>query len=168
MTTQTTAATHTRGQKLLALLGAFIIILVIAGQVLKSQREEEAAAEKAEAAKTPAQREVEAKLQAAQQKGQAEAKAKHDADMLNEANRIRVARAVAQAIRDSAREPDSIVFNSLRTDEKANIVCAEFRGRNGFGGYSRQFVIVTPQKTYQDNIAQWNKHCSGELYDIRP
>lgn len=81
--------------------------------------------------------------------------------------RFTVARLTARALREAAREPDSIKFDSLRVDEDATTVCAEFRGRNGFGGVSIDHVVVRDGKA-DSSVASWNKHCTKPMYDYLP
>lgn len=80
--------------------------------------------------------------------------------------RIMVAKAAVQDIKNALRDPDSLVFDSLRVHEDGTIVCAEYRAKNGFGGYNRELVVVTPQSTSHEAKA-WNTHCTQPLIDMR-
>ncbi len=66
--------------------------------------------------------------------------------------------AVMQQLKKSAREPESMVFERADTDDSGKLVCVEYRGRNGFGGMTKAFIVVNDGKA-SDTAANWNKHC---------
>lgn len=73
---------------------------------------------------------------------------------------------VAKKVKNAMRDPESVVWESIRADEKAETVCLSYRARNGFGGMTREAVTVTPTGSGRD-AALWNRHCAGkELYDM--
>lgn len=73
---------------------------------------------------------------------------------------------VAKKVKNALREPESVVWESIGADEKAQTICLSYRARNGFGGMTRETVIVTPTASGRD-AALWNRHCAGkELYDM--
>jgi predicted amidophosphoribosyltransferase len=60
--------------------------------------------------------------------------AKHDQEQ------ARGARVVGAGVflRDSLRNPDSVVWESIRANDDASIICFEYRAQNGFGGMEPQ------------------------------
>lgn len=77
---------------------------------------------------------------------------------------VTAARAVKAALRDSLRDPDSLVFESMRVSEDSRIVCALYRAKNGFGGMNRKFVVYVDRSGF-DTADVWKKHCSGPMND---
>jgi Na+-transporting methylmalonyl-CoA/oxaloacetate decarboxylase gamma subunit len=80
--------------------------------------------------------------------------------------RVGAAMLAAALIKKSAREPDSINFSSLRVSDDATVVCAVYKGRNGFGGVSEEpaVYIVGLQSGAPDS---WNEHCTGKMYEYK-
>lgn len=68
---------------------------------------------------------------------------------------------VAKKVKNAMRDPESVVWESIRADEKAETVCLSYRARNGFGGMTREAVTVTPTGSGQD-AALWNRHCQAK------
>jgi len=126
------------------LIGSLLVTGVVSSIINSGAQRQ--TAQQAEAAKTPEQRASEA--------------ATKNADVL----RYQTAQATSLALRKAAREPESVKFDSLRVDESASLVCAEFRGRNGFGGMSVEHVAIFKGKP-DTSLAAWNKHCTKSLYD---
>ena len=83
-----------------------------------------------------------------------------------DSKRAVAAMTAAALIKKSAREPDSINFSGLRVSEDATVVCAVYKGRNGFGGVSEEYAvyIVGLQSGASDS---WNKHCTGNMYEYK-
>jgi len=72
----------------------------------------------------------------------------------------------AKKLKNSLREPDSVEWIDMLTDERAEVVCLKYRARNGFGGMSVETLTLTKDEAGQD-AALWNRHCAGvELYDM--
>lgn len=72
--------------------------------------------------------------------------------------------AALRAVKKSLRDPDSAQWESVRVSDNATIVCIEYRAKNGFGGYSKEFAIFVDGKPYKTPEA-WNKHCTGPMHD---
>lgn len=79
--------------------------------------------------------------------------------------RYLVVAAIAKKLKTSLREPDSVEWIDVLSDEKAETVCLKYRARNGFGGMSVETMTVTPHAAGQQ-AALWNRHCTGEMYDM--
>jgi len=77
---------------------------------------------------------------------------------------VTAARAVKATIRDSLRDPSSLVFESMRVSEDSRIVCTEYTAKNGFGGMNRKFVVYVDRSGF-DTADVWKKHCSGPMND---
>jgi hypothetical protein len=70
---------------------------------------------------------------------------------------------VLKSIKKSARNPDSIAWESILADTDANTVCVEFRGQNGFGGMTKEFAVYANGALSQAPAA-WNKHCANKKF----
>lgn len=70
------------------------------------------------------------------------------------------------ALKNALREPDSVVWESVRADDNAETVCIKYRAANGFGGTNLE-IIAFANGQESRSIAFWNKHCTQPLHDIR-
>ena len=92
--------------------------------------------------------------------------------------RSRVAHSQARdALRDIARDPDSLKFRNLRhLRREAEVVCGEVKGRNAYGGYSnfQAFVayetpdgwlalMVDPIEGREDEIVELRSLAQGNV-----
>lgn len=72
----------------------------------------------------------------------------------------------AKQLKNALREPESVDWIYMGTDENAEVVCLQYRARNGFGGMSVERMTVTTQESGQD-AALWNRHCGkAMMYDM--
>lgn len=78
--------------------------------------------------------------------------------------RAGVALALAKTIRDAAKDPDSIKFHSVRVSNDTKTACADFTGRNGFGGATRSSAVLVGTQISMSAEA-WNKHCLAAMPD---
>lgn len=83
----------------------------------------------------------------------------------NETLRYSMARLVSNQLKESMRDPASFVIETLRTNNNATLICAEYRSRNGFGGMNREMIVVMKDKTSK-KISDWNKNCTQSLTDM--
>lgn len=128
------------------LVGAIMAAAIIGGL---SQGEKERAKERAAvASETPEQK----------------AKREHDAAM--SVSRLSIAMALKETLTKAARDPDSLVIESMHVSENGDVACAEYRARNGFGGMNRSYVAVVKGKVSQGNSAVWNANCTKPMYDL--
>lgn len=123
--------------------GFFLVAAVLGIASSNTQRQ---ADETAEAAKSPAQKASEAAAKAA------------------DTNRFSAARATSAGLKQAAREPESVKFESLRVSEDGSVICTEFRGRNGFGGMTKEHIVVVKGKP-DNSAAGWNRQCPKSMYD---
>lgn len=79
--------------------------------------------------------------------------------------RYQMAGAVVLDLKKRLREPSSLEIIDLYSDDKATTVCLKYRARNGFGGYSIDYLILTENQSHAD-VAAWNRHCTGEMHDV--
>ena len=68
---------------------------------------------------------------------------------------------VAASIKKSMREPESVKWESILTNDDASLVCIEYRGRNGFGGMTKEAVSYAKGK-FSQSPDVWNKNCGGK------
>ena len=123
--------------------GFFVIALVMGIGASNTQRQTAAAAQ---AAKAPAQIASEAAAKAAN------------------THRFGAAQATSTTLRRAAREPESVKFDSLRVNEDGTVVCAEFRGRNGFGGMGLEHIAAVNGKL-DSSLTTWNRLCTKAMYN---
>lgn len=72
----------------------------------------------------------------------------------------------AKKLKNAMREPESVEWMDMGTDEKAELVCLRYRARNGFGGMAVETMTVTTKEAGPE-AALWNRHCTrGGLYDM--
>ena len=65
------------------------------------------------------------------------------------------------ALRDAARNPDSLVVESV-TFTDAGAICYEYRAQNGFGGMNRENAVLAPgADRLKLSDAAWNTHCAN-------
>lgn len=101
---------------------------------------------------------------------EAEAKEKEDSrkQKIKEAENSRFTNTLAllKAIKENMREPNSFDLITARANENGSVVCVEYRGKNGFGGYSKEFAVYANKKISQ-NAEAWNKHCVTNLIEMK-
>jgi hypothetical protein len=80
--------------------------------------------------------------------------------------RLMKAAIVMKLLKDSLREPDSMVIDKALASQDGNVICIRYRGRNGFGGMSVEQLIIsgTQQGSTEDD---WRRHCGPATYDVR-
>jgi hypothetical protein len=63
------------------------------------------------------------------------------------------------SLKQSLRDPDSLVFEKILASDDGNVVCVTYRARNGFGGMNRDHAVFNggPGTT---SAAPWRKHCA--------
>jgi hypothetical protein len=88
------------------------------------------------------------------------------ADQAKKELRFANALQIAKAIQTNMRDPESLVWESILTNEDASVACFSYRARNGFGGMNREFATFANGSLSQ-SASMWNKHCKGKsLYDM--
>ncbi len=81
-------------------------------------------------------------------------------------DRVTASRAFAKAIRQAARDPESVSFDTVRANDDGTTLCAEYRARNGFGGMNRSVAVLSGRALHFDKATVWNKHCTTPLHDM--
>ncbi len=71
----------------------------------------------------------------------------------------------SKSIRAAMRDPESLKYETLRVNDDASVVCAEYRARNGFGGLNREHIMITDKGSSQEP-RDWNKHCTKTMHDM--
>jgi len=72
----------------------------------------------------------------------------------------------AKKLKDSMREPDSVEWLYIGTNDTAEVVCLRYRARNGFGGMTVETMTVTTNEAGTEAVL-WNRHCTGTgLHDM--
>ncbi len=66
------------------------------------------------------------------------------------------------AIRQAMRNPSSIVYEEVRANPDASVICFQYRAQNGFGGMGRETMAIVNGKPSQ-STAVWNKNCTKPL-----
>lgn len=130
-----------------------VAMFVIAGINSNRVERENAAAAVAsaaiEAAKTPEQKEAEAKI-------------KREAE--NRMNKVSVA---VIAVHNVMRDPESLRWSLVLANADASVICLEYRARNGFGGMNVENLVFVKDMPYK-SVTKWNKHCTSDsLFDMK-
>lgn len=73
--------------------------------------------------------------------------------------------AAGGAIRQAMRNPDSIVYEEVRANPDASVICFQYRAQNGFGGMGRETVAIVNGKPSQARTV-WNKNCTKPLQNL--
>jgi hypothetical protein len=101
-----------------------------------------------ESAKTPAQKEAEAKSKIAE-----------DADLFR-------AQSLIVLLRKQVNDPDSLMIEQAYTKSSPAVACISYRARNGFGGMVKSQIMTIKGRVYSD-AGQWNKYCVGDgFHDV--
>lgn len=82
------------------------------------------------------------------------------ADARKEAAFQRVVAAL-QLIKKASRNPASLTWETIMANDDASVICIEYRGQNGFGGMSKELVVIAKGNASQKASA-WNRHCAGK------
>lgn len=83
------------------------------------------------------------------------------------------AQALEEMLKTNLRDPDSLRIDTLLMDQEGNTICAEYRARNGFGGFNKEYITITKGKGKDQGgqasktATAWNKHCTqNNLFDM--
>jgi hypothetical protein len=83
-----------------------------------------------------------------------------------DAQRGSVAMLSAKALKGSLRNPESLAFVYVHTNDDASIVCIKYRAQNGFGGMNIGYVVYKDGQP-SDSAAGWRAHCMHKtLHDL--
>ncbi len=93
------------------------------------------------------------------------AKKKQEQEKANDTKRYVLAKLLAKSLKDSMRDPDSFVVESLRVNDDGTVACVEYRAKNGFGGMNREFAVYKKEKITKDAGA-WNASCMKPMHDL--
>ncbi|MBC7698307.1 MAG: hypothetical protein H7Z70_08080 [Bacteroidia bacterium] len=108
----------------------------------------------------------ELKQEANTQKIAQENKAKADKQAAIKFNRIKSATIAAQNIQQSARNPESVSWSGVLSNDDASVICFELRAQNGFGGMSLEQIAVI-KGAIKTSDSAWNKNCANKtMHDI--
>jgi hypothetical protein len=84
----------------------------------------------------------------------------------NAQNHLAYAKYVAiEQLRQTMRDPDSLVVEFAGVTEDATTVCIQYRAKNGFGDYDKAIAIDTVGRIAND-VSTWNRLCVQQLYDV--
>jgi hypothetical protein len=72
---------------------------------------------------------------------------------------------MADGVKRMLRDPESVVWESIRSNDDASVICIEYRARNGFGGMAKEFAVYSKNNVSQEAKA-WNKYCTKPLNDM--
>lgn len=67
----------------------------------------------------------------------------------------------AATLKKAMRDPDSLVWESIYTNDDASVICLEYRAKNGFGGMNREFAAIAKGK-FSKEASVWNKQCANK------
>lgn len=72
---------------------------------------------------------------------------------------------IGKAVRKAARNPESVVFEAVLVNQKGTEACAQYRAQNGFGGMSRESIVVVGSQIKTATTELLKKHCAGQMFD---
>jgi len=76
-------------------------------------------------------------------------------------------RAVEQNLKQGFKDPDSLKWKNVLSNDDGTVLCLEYGTRNRSGYYVRKTLIVAEGKMFRDADA-WNEHCfNHRLYDMK-
>lgn len=120
-----------------------IIVVAFVAKCSSMSNDAKQAAAIAELSKTPEQKALETKEKA-------ESEARHLSAVV-----------AMTSIKKALRDPASVEWSSVLTNKDGTTICIEYRAKNGFGGYAKEFASFVNGKPSK-NLDQWNKHCAGK------
>lgn len=65
------------------------------------------------------------------------------------------------AVRKTSRNPDTVVWERIATNDDASVICITARLENGFGGMVREKVAAV-NGSFSNKSSMWNKHCANK------
>lgn len=69
------------------------------------------------------------------------------------------------AIKKTLRDPDSVRWEQIFTSENGELVCIEYRAKNGFGGYEAGVMVLDGKDVFTTS-KEWDSRCTGRaLFD---
>lgn len=128
------------------LIAGFFLVSIFVG--IFSQQSAQQNQAQIEAAKTPEQRAREQKEKKAED--------------------MRYAQTViaGTALKQSLKDPSSLVFEKILADEDAKTICMTYRAKNSFGALNKEFMLFHNGRPSQTESA-WNKRCANKsMYDM--
>lgn len=63
-----------------------------------------------------------------------------------------------EALRASMRNPPSLVYEGIWANADASVICFSYRSQNGFGGMSKESLVLAHGKASQSS-SDWNRNC---------
>jgi len=135
---------------LIGLAGVFIFIsLVDSFYDGKAQKREETRL----AQMTPEQRQAEIK--------------KKEEDKRNKENRAANSAVAVASLKSALRDPSSLELDWVGVNEKGTVICIDYRAKNGFGGYSSEYITYVNGKASK-SADSWNANCAHkEMYNYK-
>lgn len=76
--------------------------------------------------------------------------------------RLSAIASAGEALRRATRDPESVIFESVKANAGATVICLQYRAKNGFGGMTREVLVLTPKGTSQE-MAAWNTSCRADV-----
>jgi hypothetical protein len=137
-------------------IGVWITWIVISSNQKNDERQEAAA--KVEATRLAAMKPEE---RAAEQKWAAEAKAFREQEYRNSERRKQNAVAVLDTVRSNLRNPQSVQWVSVASNDDSSLVCVKYRAQNGFGGMDVGYAVAVSGLVRMSDGA-YNSNCAGK------
>lgn len=72
---------------------------------------------------------------------------------------------MGKVIKKRMRDPSSLVWESIRANTDASVICMQYRAKNGFGGFSREITVLADGRASSEN-KDWQRHCTTGLSDF--
>ena len=83
-----------------------------------------------------------------------------------DAQRGSIAMLSAKALKESLRNPDSLAFVYIHTNDDGSVVCMKYRAQNGFGGLNLGYVVYRDGQP-SERPASWRANCAHKaMHDL--
>ena len=80
--------------------------------------------------------------------------------------RIALVHRTTDALKREARNPDSIVFERMRTNREGTVACALYQARNTMGRTSTWSIVAVNDKITNDKPELVKRHCRPDMVDM--
>jgi hypothetical protein len=79
----------------------------------------------------------------------------------HEKHRFGATAAVISTLKESMENPNSLIWETILSDDDASVICIEYRVKDSRGEYSREYITYIEGKA-SEAPEDWNKHCAGK------
>lgn len=90
-----------------------------------------------------------------------------EAGRMMERRRQDVVWEVTRRLQSALRDPDSVRWHEVVTNDDASVVCLDYGATNGFGGITREQIVIHTDGASKET-KDWNRLCTkGRMHDLK-